>query len=346
MAMECVKCGMPSGEAILCRECFITDREFVVAPEQVAVMRCSTCGRFSDRGARWYDGPDEAVWSVLRMDVSTPAELEDVKVSVETSILESGSRALVRVTGTYADGRIDAERQVTVKVRAHSCQECSRRAGTYYEAIIQVRGDRDVPPSEIEDALVEVLGLMDEMSVNRVEAVRGGFDVYMIDKEAASTATRELAARHGTRVKESQRHGGFKDGRELFRTTFMVRLTPYHQGSVVEFDGRTYQVLSFVPNARLVDLQDGRQRSVPAKAMEDARLIAKKDAVRETVVVSVDSAGVVVLDPESQRAVTVLTPFDVQPGSTVGVVRHDDRIIILPPEREPGENGAEPLDRQ
>ena len=219
--MECVKCGSPSGESILCLACFMDGREMVVAPEQVAVLRCGRCGRFSDRGTRWFEGPDEAVWAVLRDQVSAPEDLADVGISLETTVREQWSTATVRVVGNYGREHVSAEREVAVKVRSHACQDCSRRAGTYFEAIVQVRGDRHVPAAEIADALDELWALVGEGAINKVEPTRGGVDVYMISKEAAGAAAREVADRRGIRVKESHSHGGFKDGREVFRTTLL-----------------------------------------------------------------------------------------------------------------------------
>lgn len=337
--MECVRCGAPSGDLVLCRDCFLRGRDLIVAPLQVAILRCPRCSAFSDRGNRWLDRPEEAVWPVLRGDVSVPAELEGVDLSLEVSIDGTGEgvrEGVVRLhlEAEYGAEHVSADREVRLRIRPMTCLACSRRAGTYYEAIVQIRGERDVPPADVDEALETFLGIVGDAAVNRVERTRGGHDIYLIDKDASRNAAHELAGRYGTRVVESRSHGGFRDGKELFRLTLLVRLPLFRPGSVVDHRGHPSLITSVGPRVHVLDLVNGRRSAQPLKDFGSPTVLASPEERRPTVVVSADRSGVVILDPATQRAVTVLTPFAVGAGQEIEVVRIGDGILVLPPERE------------
>ena len=330
--MECVRCGSRSSHSVICLECFLKTNRLLTAPEYLDLHHCPKCDGWSANGKSWLGDPREAAWAGLRHDLGSPDEVEEITLDIDVVTEGRAGTVTVSLGGSYDGKAVSDSAEIKLRAHSHVCQECSRRSGYYYEAIVQIRGNRDSTAEELESALERFMTKAGK-DATRVEHTRGGFDVYVVSKDTAKQAGRSLADELGTRTVETSSHGGSKDGKELTRTTVLIRLSPFKVGCVVERHGRPHLVRSLGRTPYLVDLENGQGGSVNMKDIEPARMLARPEEARETVVVAVDSAGTMILDPETNRTITVLTPFEVGAGETVRVVYVGERWHLLPPDR-------------
>ncbi|MCI4328772.1 MAG: 60S ribosomal export protein NMD3 [Thermoplasmata archaeon] len=235
----CVVCGrtdLPLEDG-LCAECFANRTPLVTAPERPTIILCPTCGA-RKVGEHW-----ERVGAppnLLTAEDLTPLILVHPDVGVRTiTWQETGRDAVQRMMHADVDVRFRGiERKVPVdvaiKVRAHACLECSRKTGHYYTALIQVRGMterlhgssqalRDRLEASFEGILPEAKGDV-RRSMGWREDLPEGIDYYMVDTMAARALARLAKSRLNAELKESATLWGRKDGRDVYRVTFCLRV--------------------------------------------------------------------------------------------------------------------------
>jgi len=228
-----------------------------------------------------------------------------------------------------------------VRLRPESCPVCSRRMGSYYEAIVQFRGARSRPATEAD--LAEARGLAEgegarleaasrEAHIVKVEELRGGLDFYVSTQSAGAQLARVLASRFGAAISSTTTLAGRKEGRDLLRTTHLVRMPDIRPGDYVLFDGALHRVQSSTDkDALLAPVPgEGRRRTVSRSEREGLVLVGVESDVVEAVVVSSSPGEVQLLDPETMRTVELRTPpgFKLEGRETLGVLRREGRLMI------------------
>jgi len=236
----CVVCGR-TGQALtdgVCAECAAARESLVALPEQVEVVLCPQCG------ARWVRGHWERAGSslVLSSDDLAPFLRVHPEVGVRELRWEERSRraSLREIAGEARIRFRSLERTVPLTVRARvlarTCTDCGRRAGHYYTAVLQLRGEaspRTRRPKELRGRLDAVWNeLWTEArpdwrnAVAWREELREGWDVFFSDTLAARSVARLARQRFGVGIVESASLFGRKDGQDVYRVTFCLRFPP------------------------------------------------------------------------------------------------------------------------
>lgn len=97
------------------------------------------------------------------------------------------------------------------------CPECSKKSSGYFEAIIQLRG-RPERIAKYEKLLKS--GLSKTTFISKTEDLKEGKDLYVGSTKAALSLFHEL----GLRTLITRKLSGQKQGKRLYRTTFLLRL--------------------------------------------------------------------------------------------------------------------------
>jgi nonsense-mediated mRNA decay protein 3 len=120
------------------------------------------------------------------------------------------------------DKKIERECSTRINLVNTQCPECSRRSAGYYEAVIQVRRSSPATPQEkLARAAEKLRRKLEKTSfVSRVEEKKEGIDLYVGSAPAARSALEELSKG----FEASKTLAGRKQGREVYRTTFCVRI--------------------------------------------------------------------------------------------------------------------------
>jgi nonsense-mediated mRNA decay protein 3 len=231
---------------------------------------------------------------------------------------------------------------VVVHVQRSTCTRCGRRAGGYYESILQLRAQgRSLAPDEVEHcgavidrvlAQMHGAGDLDSFLV-KGEQVKGGFDFYLGTVHAGRAIARALQQEAGAALRETASLvGRSKDGIDLYRVTLSVKLPHARVGGFVGAGEVLHQVQGMGPKqATLLDLGTHRRLSLPRADLDDAPTLDPA-AAREAVVVSESERELQVLDPDSLRTVDVVKPAGFPAGQrAVRVVRWAERLWLLPP---------------
>lgn len=338
--MICVDCGADVPQVIggSCPTCFTQRTPLLQTPEVVVLELCANCGA-RRAGAHWHDvapdAPEDWVREQAVMDaLGIHARVEAPIVDVEQRQLDERTFACkVAVHGHVDDADVDVEASLQLRRIRGVCDRCSRIAGGYYAAIIQLRAtDRDVTPAELARSH-ELTAAELNRQINggnrfaflaKGGAMHGGWDYYIGDIDAGRNVARILKDRLGAVVSETAKLVGRREGEDVHRVTFLVRIRLFSPGDFAVQDGRPYLVTAVHPKSmQIVDLESHRKSKVHE---DDVTRLGGPELIEEAVLVSMDASGAEVMDPVTYRTVPLLIN-DVPPGAqSVPVVRHEERL--------------------
>jgi nonsense-mediated mRNA decay protein 3 len=351
----CVACGKetaPLSDHGLCRDCFLERHAVVTLPEKVDVEVCVHCGS-RKIGERWSVRPpgrpaDERDRARLAEDAAIDAArllrgLAQPTVGARAKAQDVRNFAVEVTASGEAEGFAVAGSATTVaRIKGATCLRCSRIQGGYFESIVQLRAtDRDLVADElagarkIADRVVErILDQGDQNAfVLREEERDGGLDIYLGTTNAGRMVAKSFGEAMGARLSEHAKIVGLKDGLDVFRVTFSVRIPSYRTGDLVLVDERPW-IVSHI-GTKVVSARSplsGEARSFERDALEKKPVVRRAEA-REAVVVNRRGSDLEVLDPWTYATRTVVAPPGLD-GASIGhsvlVVRVEDALVLLP----------------
>jgi nonsense-mediated mRNA decay protein 3 len=329
----CVECGAEGRELIgsVCRECYAKKHVWARLPDHVDLVLCAHCSSMQ-LDDEWLDigSVGEGIEAVLRGAVELPDEatLVGVKVRVEEKDPRN-MQAHVEVRLSTHGTEFDIPLTTVVRMKRGSCKECSKKMGSYYEAVLQVRTsglDRDgESDGEIESFVRSRTDALRKDSravfISKMGRVRGGMDFYFSTAKAARAIARELQETRCAEYKESSSLWGKRGGEEVSRMTYLVRLPGFGPGDVVEHGSRDYLVRSMSKGSvHAVDLRTGDIQPLKMKDASDFKVSRPASQILRAVVLMETASEVQVLDPET------MSPLDLRKPQ--GFVRNQEQIRL------------------
>lgn len=240
MAAEfCVVCGRTDRPLVegVCADCFADRHPLVEAPGRPTVVLCPTCGarKVGEHWERAGASPTLLTAEDLNPLLTLHAEVgvrrvRWQEVSADPILRTYHGEADVRFRGTERAVPVE----LTLKIQHRTCPECSRRSGRFFTSVIQLRGPAGrlrLPARDLREALrVPFEGLLHDTpktwreALSWKEELPEGWDYYLTDTTSARALARHAKARLGAKLTESATLWGRKDGRDVYRVTFCLRL--------------------------------------------------------------------------------------------------------------------------
>ena len=331
----CVECGATvktiSG---LCPKCYMERHELISPPDALDVVKCVQCSKMQI-GRAWVETDiDGALLRLFEKSVPTSKEVTFRTFTFDArpedkSNFRVAVKAMLRVDG------VDFVKSFRTRLRVHggSCPSCGKRAGFYYESILQVRAeDRHLSPEEMDEVTQLVQDLVDraasrgEAFISKIEPVRGGVDLYLSSHNLGRNIAKEIRSKYGGSVSVSPSLYGMKDGKEIYRTTHLVRLPRFKEGDVIRLDGRLFEVLRLGMQPSLRDLRTGESASADPTRLERAKIVFSERFVAD--VLSVNEKDVEYYDVlESTNAKAPRPPKFGEPNE-VEIVKTDEGSFV------------------
>jgi len=202
----CFVCGKKTEKLIegYCEDCYNEKFNLVKIPKDLRIVMCSKCKKIK-QGINWKDIEIE---DFLKNNIKTLGK--DVKIEVKEN--------KIFVTGTLEKSKKSKEEvhEINIKPIKTLCLRCSQKLGGYYETVIQLRGN----------VTNNILNLLDEKinekSFYRVEAVKGGFNLYVGNKSVANDATELIKKKYKFKISKSYKLFTKKEGRDVYRTMISI----------------------------------------------------------------------------------------------------------------------------
>ncbi|MCK4970935.1 MAG: hypothetical protein KAS77_10415 [Thermoplasmata archaeon] len=354
--MECGKEveGEEELKGSLCLECFLERNSLMTLPDVVDLVRCPDCGATYGRGG-WGNPRDPGVEhdpdEMDQDDAGTAAE--DALQIVDGGLVRSVQMRVRHETPSIY--RVDVEAEVgfmgqvvpaqastRVRIKGEMCQPCSRKAGMYFEAVIQLRGTKDRPATadELERARAFVMDEIDRLGAQsrgvalvKIEELHGGLDFYLTSHSAGAQVAKSLCGMYSASSSTSTTMAGRRDGREIVRATHLVRMPELRRGDYVMLRDQMLRVISARPKDVTVEVTagTGKRRHLGRAEQQQLTFVGDADSAEEAVLVSATDTEVQVLDPLTLSTVDVILPegYEVGGRETVLVVRTGDGLFLV-----------------
>lgn len=344
MQAPCPKCGQPS-DGGMCRSCLLDLMQPLSCPDLVEVTVCSVCGSKLVRG-RWQISErsiEEMATDAACESLCIHKDLENPELTVNLS-RRGATRYAARIglRGTFKGLEVLEEREIPVRIKLTACDRCSRMAGKYFEATVQVRGSSTRPLSKGELDTCRNMALSmadsghrsgDQLSfVQEIKEVKGGLDIVLGSSQLGRQLSRAIQERFGGKLVESSTLAGRKDGRDIYRTTALVRFPRLKKGDIVLFRGGMYTVSGFDGKRTMLSSLSGNRRKVMSdEDAEQVEVLGNRSESQKALVVAVDRDAVEIMDPESYQTAFAPRPqdFEVVPGEEIAVVRTAKGFVVL-----------------
>ena len=338
MTDVCLLCGVEGGRYDnMCEDCFRKKTRVSSLPSVLKMKVCLRCNYMVNPGSNqriveWHDGIREVTNEALELKEKATIGSLDVDFNERDDYLLD---VAATVTSHLLGLKFHESHSLELRLDYGVCNRCSRMHGNYYEAIIQFRGGRR-PPSDTElektNALVLKRASESESEngfISNVRSMHKGLDFYLGDKSLGRVIARELQHLFGGSFQESFSLAGKKDGKEVYRATYLVRLPEYRAGDFVNYGSDIY-LLETVSERSVVirNLVTGKRIALKEREKDDIKLLHGE--VVEAVVVSISQGEAQILDPVSYRTVPVIPPVPLSSGETVSVFRFEERLYLVP----------------
>ena len=211
----CPVCGKTEKEVkfhnFICVEDFLATRELKLPPK-LTVYYCKYGDKFAADVKRWKEKPEEMSGELGKNIKSIGGKVVGVVVDNDQMVIHFDIEF---------DGKI-LKRDVPLKLKESLCDKHQRSSRGYYEAIVQLRsreGFMDPKTERIEKLAERITMALHGVHVDKKE-VKGGIDLYIDSKQATFDVLKSMRFKTTT----TRKLGGVKKGREVYRTTFLVRV--------------------------------------------------------------------------------------------------------------------------
>ncbi len=332
--MLCVECGKREAKYDnLCKECFLKKVKFTDLPRHIEVIICPHCGAVKFKGEWKRISREEMIRELIMRNLDTLYEYDALEYEWKEreGIKEFELDVIFKIR--YKDLEIVEEHYTEVSIKYESCPRCNRYFGNYFEAILQIRGAREGELDEIVSYAHERLDYYaqknENLFITKEEEKHQGWDIYISDKKEAKKVADEISKKYGATIKASPHIVGRKDGRDVYRMTYSVRLPEYREGDVVEVEGEYYVIHNLHGSyLKLRALREKREKNVDVKKHK-VRVVERRENLEEALVVYAIENEAQLLD-KNYRTLDVKTPLLLKSGDKVKIVRIDDEIYVVP----------------
>lgn len=341
----CPKCGKETDEFCgkVCKECFVEKQVLMECPLVIPIKTCPTCGSFLRKG-KWLFSEDavENILNCVRDSITIEPQAENVELFLTPKKLhESMYHVGIEMKADINGVEIEAETKTEVRVRKESCLTCNRIAGGYFEGIVQLRAEKRLPTKDelkkgrkiAHDLAGRSQDKGDRLAfISKTLTLDEGIDFYVGSTKLGTQICRAVIEVFGGKYTESPSLVGQKDGVDVYRVTFALRLPEFVRGDIVSVNDRVIEVQIFGKHVRGIDLETGKKIMEPADRIGDIiKLGSASDAVL-TVLVTDEGSTIQVLDPETYESVTIKKPeyLSDKAGSEINIIKTKKGIFVLP----------------
>jgi len=335
--LRCPLCGRITERLYegLCKECYVKEIELFTVDQVIDITICRDCGAYL-LGNTWIhehkDLPDIIEEHVLR-SIKVHPEVKSYGVSLRISQEDPWNYlAEVTISGEVYDFTFSQSKYTRVRVHLGVCDMCSRRYSGYYEAVIQLRG----PDEAIMGALEEIRDAFEQSKkefILKEVPVRGGVDVYVSSYKLARRVIKKLHEHYGGEIKETTTLYTRKGGRDIYRHTFLYRVSDYFKGAVMLDPNNNVYIVKNI-YGKSISLLDPVKNAEKKVFIEDLKKHYRRVDVtpkEAQLLYFVSDDEISVLDPDTYEEFTIrlLKPIE-RNASTVKVIKVNGVLYHYP----------------
>ena len=338
----CVVCGDEAEltKERMCESCLRDRTTLSKLPDRLQGFRCPKCSMI-DHAGRWSELPADDHYEGLVMEA---LEIDERAEAIGIALLseevdERNTRLSVQVTGFIEDYEFEDVHSTLARISNSVCPTCTRKAGNYFEATVQLRS---TGRRLSEDELNNLRATLDEwlnsvepdpmFFINSEGPVAGGYDVILGSKAMARGWTKFLVKRFGGNYKETNTVVGRRDGEDLTRLTISYRKPAFEIGDMIRLKSKFWLIWAWQRDGALLSAVERLERTgVTWRDLEKASIISRVGEQIEVEVLRRDSTAADFMDPNDWKIRTVALPYDDDPSkSTIRIALIGEEWLALP----------------
>jgi len=341
--MFCVECGKdePIFRNGVCLDCYLKTAQFSKGPRIMDLTICPRCSSYKHKNT-WVQEPFEDILQQHIKDAFTISpELRNVTIQTTCKEQERILQCMVSISGFLEEHPITEQHPLTVRIRRYTCDICSREAGGYYEAIIQIRTEQRTFSKEelqiLRSTVETMVGQLQKsgkrgLFITDFDENRQGLDFFLSEKTTAFSIAKKLQEQFGGDFKQSASAAGMKDSKQVYRMTYLVRVPAYRKGDFFSFDRSFYMIVSLHENkVRAVELSTWAEKVIEGKNIQPSKIHGGHERIKEMIVVSQSKKDIQLMDPKTYATVEIQKPKAVTiPPPMVNTVKLDGTLFLVP----------------
>jgi nonsense-mediated mRNA decay protein 3 len=318
-----------------------TTRWFSCDPK-VRCIQCPSCGALK-QGNTWTDvnrERSEISYDLARSAVHIHPDVKKRGIDIRIDDLSTNrSRATIAIKGMLYNEPVVTTCETEIAWQKEQCDRCNRISGNYYEGVVQVRAHDRIPsPYEVQMAAGIAHDVEESLQtggerlsfISDVNEIRDGLDIIVGSQHIGILIARKITAELGGRFSTHPKLIGERNGQQLFRITYSVRLPKYQKRDVIRFRGRYGEVIQVDPrNMRVFDFSEGTIKVV--KEGEVEKLVGSARNAEDAMVAFSSGDTIGVIDPVTFATHECVTGqiHDFRTGQHIRILRDDDHLVII-----------------
>lgn len=341
--MFCVECGKdePIFRNGVCLHCYLKNMQFSKGPTIMDIKFCPRCSSYKHKNTWEQEDFDTILRRHIKDAFSISPELENVAIQIQCKEQDRILRCMVSITGSLEGQLITEQHPLTVRIRRSTCDVCSREAGGYYEAIIQIRAEkRTFSNDELTILRSTVESMVDQLQrsgkrglfITDFDENRQGLDFFLSEKTTAFSIAKKIQEQFGGGFKQSAATAGMKDSKQLYRMTYLVRIPAYRKGDFFSYGNSFFLIVSLHENkVRAIELSTWVEKVIDGKEIPPSKIYGGTELIREMIVVSQSKKEIQLMDPKTYSTVEIRKPKTASIDTPmVKTVKLDDSMFLVP----------------
>jgi nonsense-mediated mRNA decay protein 3 len=339
----CPRCGGPSREG-LCPKCRVEETSWLLCDPRISFVQCPTCGSLKS-GNTWTDSPQQDEALAVELALGAVHLHEDVRdVNIEVAASEpSPNRTVcqVHVTGTLYGLPVGDTCRVEIAWKKEQCDRCSRYSGGYYEGVLQLRAAGRKPDAFERERMTAIASTIEEelqqqgerlSFISKTEETKDGIDIVVSSHHIGEAIGRAIVKELGGKMTSHPKLAGERDGKQLYRVTYAVRLPCYQRGDVIALDGRYYEIRDMGSNTmKVFDLIEGSMKVLREDCSR--RPIGNVRDAENALVAYIDGDVAGILDPVTYvtRECKIRPWLRIAEGASIRLLRdpEEDKLVLV-----------------
>lgn len=337
----CLVCGAepPLFGDRMCEPCTRARTQLATVPENVPWVRCARCGIVEIDG-KWEQTTEADIWDeLMHRNVGIHERAEDIQLAMEpVKVSDRHTLLHIQIEGVIDELLYQEEHRMRTRMANGVCLTCTRRAGNYFEATVQLRSSgRRLSEEEFTklrhtlDLVLEKLSDDPMFFITSEGPVTGGYDVVLGSKGLARSWGRHLVDEYGGMVVETNTTVGRKDGVDVTRLTLLYRKPGYEIGDLVQWRRQHWRPATWTKEGAVLERVGRRERTGASwRDLEHAKVVAQRKEMLTVDFINEDATVGEFLDPSSWNMEAVRLPFDHVPGRQGLLAKVDGEWMTMP----------------
>jgi len=292
--------------------------EKAVSPLYFEARHCKACGKYL-LGGNWHRLTlDEAAEKLISRSMGRGTDI------VLSEPVKKKKHLEIQFIATQGNKQ---PQEGLLKVYSMQCDFCSKRAGGYFEAFLQVRSDRALAKEDIEKAMRIVESNAEGRdTILRFKPAKRGFDVEIVPVSFIFLLEKKFKAAGLSTIKTAKNvtRDNLKS-KDVFQVTVCARYPPYSVGDFVEFMDEVF-LITGIRQQVILSTVDRRKKRVDPDNFKDYKILP----FTEGMLVSIRKDQMQVMDAEFDTFDAVVPKeFTKLAGAKVKIVNFGGKRLVF-----------------